>query len=357
MNIGNALGVGITLGVLYIAASCGDDVTAPEVGSILLELEADSLSVDQTTQLDATVLDESGEPLSGMAVNFESGSEDIVIVSPTGLVTAVGPGRTTITARSGDRTASIAIYVRRAASISVVPGDTIVVVDDRLSLVATVLDADGEPIEDAEVSWTVDDSVLFGFNLKGLIAEFRANRVGNGVIIAKTEGLTYDVNVTVVRSEVGSVLLSPDSLAIERGKSAKLRVVVRDTTGAVIGDPQVVFSLVTGTAATVDGTGLVTGVSTGTMSTITARSRGVWRLSPFEGAVAETPVGRAEKVMQRFHSAIRSGHSSHASGTSIESAGRNAGTGSGAAGGARRTGGLPGRLAHTAHPSPRAYSR
>ena len=74
MNIGNALGVGITLGVLYIAASCGDDVTAPEVGSILLELEADSLSVDQTTQLDATVLDESGEPLSGMAVNFESGS-------------------------------------------------------------------------------------------------------------------------------------------------------------------------------------------------------------------------------------------------------------------------------------------
>jgi hypothetical protein len=121
----------------------------------------------------------------------------------------------------------------------------------------------------------VDRSVVFRVSQAGLTAEFRANRAGSGVITATTEGLTYDVNVTVDRSEVGSVILSPDSLRIERGRRARLTVIVRDTTGAVIEDPQVVFTCDCATAASVDSTGLVTGLSTGRMNTITARSRGV----------------------------------------------------------------------------------
>jgi hypothetical protein len=167
--------------------------------------------------------------------------------------------------------------VRRAASISVTPGDTTLNIDDRLKLVASVRDAEGASIG-AAVSWRQKGSVLQTFDNEGLTAEFGAIRVGNAVITATTEGLSYDINVTVDRPEVGSVLLSPDTLTIERSKSARLTVVVRDTMGAVIPDPQVGFTCSCDhTLVTVDSTGLVTaGVSVHpSANTIVARSQGV----------------------------------------------------------------------------------
>ena len=66
MSIQQALGVAITLSGLCSVATCSHDLTGPEVGSIVLELDADTLSVNQTTQLHATVLGEGGETLSGL---------------------------------------------------------------------------------------------------------------------------------------------------------------------------------------------------------------------------------------------------------------------------------------------------
>jgi hypothetical protein len=167
--------------------------------------------------------------------------------------------------------------VRRAASISVTPGDTTLNIDDRLKLVATVRDAEGASIG-AAVSWRQKGSVLQTFDNEGPTAEFGAIRVGSAVITATTEGLSYDINVTVNRPAVGSVLLSPDSLTIERGKSARLTVVVRDTTGVVIADPKVHFDCsCDDTIVTVDSTGLViAGQSVHPRAnTIVARSQGV----------------------------------------------------------------------------------
>ena len=80
-------------------------------------------------------------------------------------------------------------------------------------------------------------------------------------------------------SEVGSVTLTPESLRLaEYGDTAQLTVIVRDRTGAVIANPQVVF-LIYGLdglrVGTVDSTGLVTGLGCG-VGRIIARSRGVY---------------------------------------------------------------------------------
>lgn len=75
---------------------------------------------------------------------------------------------------------------------------------------------------------------------------------------------------------VGSVLLSPESLTVAVYNTARLTVVVRDTTGAVIANPHVVFLVQGLMEGTVDSTGLVTGLPGGCGDgTVIARSQGV----------------------------------------------------------------------------------
>ncbi|HET7693973.1 MAG TPA: hypothetical protein VFM44_12890, partial [Gemmatimonadota bacterium] len=59
---------------------------------------------------------------------------------------------------------------------------------------------------------------------------------------------------------VESVTLSPDSLTVALQETAQLNVIVRDTDGAVIADPQVVFTVTGLKDGTVGRHGLVTGL-------------------------------------------------------------------------------------------------
>lgn len=286
MNIRAQIGAGMIPLVAMIALACDEDVTAPvgpTVGSIVLQLEADTLSVDQTTQLQATVLSVEGDTLSDETVTFLSSDDDIVSVSGTGLVTAEGSGTATITAGAADRTSTVTVYVRRAASISVAPSDPTLVVEERLTLAVTVLDSDGAPIANPVLGFTSSnyDVVDVGLDEDKGHYFIAAYAVGDAVITFETEGLGATVEVRVDPSEVGSVLLLPDSLVIAAGDTARLTVIVRDTTGAVIADPHVVFQCPRGFCrwgedgfANIDTTGLVTGHFAGSDEVI-ARSKGV----------------------------------------------------------------------------------
>jgi len=280
----------ITLGAM-VALGCDDDVTGPNVGSIVLQLEADTLAVNQTTQLQVTVLSVDGDTLTEENVTFLSSDEDIITVSDTGLATAVGPGLATVTARADASTATVTVFVRRAASISIAPRDTTLMVEDTLRLTVTVLDADSMPVADPEVTFTSSNTLIAVVFEDGLVSAFTGATDpggGNAVISAETEGLTAQANITVLPTEVGAVILSPDSLTIAVGDTARLTVVVRDTAGAVIADPHVIFICGFGDRvglcvipggdrimATIDATGLVTGGPNVGQDFVVARSRGV----------------------------------------------------------------------------------
>ena len=87
------------------------------------------------------------------------------------------------------------------------------------------------------------------------------------------------------QQNVGSVTLLPYALSVAVYDTAQLTVIVRDTTGAVIANSRVVFSMSTWPrasngwtlpAGTVDSTGLVTGYPGGCGDgTVIARSQGV----------------------------------------------------------------------------------
>lgn len=91
------------------------------VASVELGPTANALEVGDTHQLAAITRSATGTQLTGRATTWSSGDNSIASVSASGLVTAVGPGTTTITAISEGISASASITV---AGCRAVPNPT-----------------------------------------------------------------------------------------------------------------------------------------------------------------------------------------------------------------------------------------
>src|SRR5204863_7795997 len=70
-----------------------------------------SIQVNQTVQLTATPRDASGNPLTGRAVTWTSGSTSVSTVNTTGLVTGKAAGSATITATSEGKNGTATVTV------------------------------------------------------------------------------------------------------------------------------------------------------------------------------------------------------------------------------------------------------
>ena len=82
-------------------------------GSIVIEpMTATLMALGETVQLAATVLDQNDQPVADTVVTWSSSDETVATVSVDGLVTGVGNGTATITARSGSAFAEIEVTVR-----------------------------------------------------------------------------------------------------------------------------------------------------------------------------------------------------------------------------------------------------
>ena len=127
-------------------ASASVPVTVMQsAGSIVIEPSSVSLmSLGETVQLTAVVLDGNEQPVADAAVTWSSSDTSVATVSNQGLVTAVGNGEARITARSGTASASVPVTVMQS---------------DRDVLVAIYNDTGGK-------SWTNDTNWLSGAPLE-----------------------------------------------------------------------------------------------------------------------------------------------------------------------------------------------
>jgi hypothetical protein len=150
----NSAGIPLPAGLAAAAALRAHSVT---LGPVLDTAEA----LGDTIQLAAVVTDSSGTVMMGIAPAWTTGDPSIALVSQAGTVTAQGPGVTAIVARVGTLEARSRIVVRqRPASLEV--DDTVVRVpeSERMPLTAHVVDARGNPIVGADVTWTAPDPAV-----------------------------------------------------------------------------------------------------------------------------------------------------------------------------------------------------
>ncbi|MDE2846693.1 MAG: Ig-like domain-containing protein [Gemmatimonadota bacterium] len=149
----------------------------------------------QTLQINATVLDQDNNPLTGAIVVWSSNNPAVASVGSSGLVTAVSGGTVLIEARSNGQSASAAVTVMQSESrIEIVPPSAMLSsVGETLQQTARVRDGNVHPIVDAAVNWSSDDTGVATVSMQGLVTA-----VMSGIAEITGESGTVSARIDVV---------------------------------------------------------------------------------------------------------------------------------------------------------------
>jgi uncharacterized protein YjdB len=162
-------------------------------------------------------------------------------------------------------------------SVALSPDSLTLGVEESAQMSVIVRDTHGAVIPNPQVVFTMSSlHETMDVDSNGLVT---GHARGVGTVMAWSRGVHSNAAVITVLSDVGSVSLSPESVTLAVGETAQLTVTVRDTTGAVIANPDVVFFQNDLPVGSVDSAGLVTGLPPGDdcgFGTIIARSGGVY---------------------------------------------------------------------------------
>ncbi|MBI4521078.1 MAG: Ig-like domain-containing protein [Gemmatimonadetes bacterium] len=226
-----------------------------------------TLEVGQTLQLAATPRAASGQALN-RPVSWGGQDESIATVSAEGLVTAIAPGTTSITAAAGGQTGSAIIRVlRKLSNIRLAPEEAVVLpANDVVDLTAfeVLADGSGAPITDRYLTWSSSDPSVATIE-----------QPPSGDASATVERVNLNGGFTVItvadpvsgKSSSAKVLLQPvaaASVTIDGPKSvllyesATLTATVRDSRQRVITGRPVTWSYSStgGLLIKIDGTSL-----------------------------------------------------------------------------------------------------
>lgn len=237
-----------------------------------------TMRVGATLQMTGTPLDNNSQPIAGKAVNWFTSNSSAATVSTSGLVTAVSPGQTTITAEADGKTASITVNVTLVPVGSVVLSpthDTLVVGDSR-QYTPVVRDTANRVITNLTgrtVNWQSSNVLNATVNGQGVVT---AQAPGSSIINVTIDGVSSN-DLTLQSSQVASLTISPSPATVQVGKTLQLTVVLRDAAGNVLTTtrPFTTFQSSNNAVATVSSTGIVSGLSIGGPVTITLGINGV----------------------------------------------------------------------------------
>lgn len=141
-----------------------------DVSSAKLSSEDFTLSVGESTQLTITGTD--------VAAVWSSKDSTVAVVGSSGLVTAVNPGTTTITATVGDKTLEAIARVKSADSTSGTNADASNAALNKTDFTASV----GESVTlkvtgtDAAVTWSIDDSSIASISGSGVVKGIKSGQ-------------------------------------------------------------------------------------------------------------------------------------------------------------------------------------
>jgi len=252
------------LGVTLAFAGCSDG-TAPKVSvpsSIIPAAKSVTLTaLGETTLLPMTVLDQRGLPLEGPSLQWTSSNADVASVSSDGVVTAVGPGTATITARSGEVRGSTEVVVAQVAALlePEVDGVELWALGDTLRLGATVRDPGGAPIAAASVVWLSADTSVATVSADGLLTAV-AN--GSTEVLGLSGAAVGIVGVAVVQRAVAIEPSAGTLVLVSIGETATVSVTATDAGGAELENVSPTWVSSDPAVATVEG-GVVTAVANG----------------------------------------------------------------------------------------------
>jgi uncharacterized protein YjdB len=156
------------------------------------------------------------------------------------------------------------------ASVALVPPTATVAVGSSIPMLATVLDEDGNLVDDRSIHWSVEDPSILTISSLGLATGLR---LGRTQIAASAGGQSAIAEVTVVPVAAVTLRVRPDHVGLRPGQRAQLVVELVDDVGNILAGRAVTWSSNDPGVATVNGNGLVTAGGIGG-AIITAKADG-----------------------------------------------------------------------------------
>ncbi len=260
------------LASLALGWACGgDSATAPEparpttvtVSPATHELTA----LGQTIQVGAEVRDQNARVMAGATVTWTSSANSVATVNASGLVTAAGNGTATITASAGEASGSAVVTVMQSVASVVVspPTAELTALGETVQLTAEAFDENGHAVAGAQFLWESSDVAVATVDALGLVTA-----VAEGVArITASAGEASGSAVVPVMQPVASVEVSPSAETIGLGSTLQLTAAGFDENGDAVEGAKFSWESSDVAIATVDASGLVTGVAEG-VATITA---------------------------------------------------------------------------------------
>ncbi len=273
----------ITLGTATITATSEGKsgtssvlVAKVPVGSVTIAPATKSLFVTQTVALAPTVKDSLGNVVTDRVVTWSSNNTAAATVSSAGLVTAVAPGTATITATSETKsgTSVITVSLVPVSTVIVQPTQDTLFVNGTAQLSAVTEDSIGGVLTGRAITWASTNTSAATVSASGLVT---AVAPGSASITATSEGKSGASAITVLQIPVATVTITPTTATILSGASTTFTAVTKDAQGNVLTGRTITWSSTNTAAATVNGSGVATGVanlSASGTTTITATSEG-----------------------------------------------------------------------------------
>ena len=260
-----------------LAWSCGgdDNPTAPPTPEparpttvAVSPATAGLTALDATVALSAEVRDQNASVMSGVTITWTSSAAGVATVDASGLVTASGNGVATITATAGSASGSAVVTVTQSVvSVAVSPSATeLTAWGETVQLAAEAIDENGHAVAGAEFSWESSDAAVATVDASGLVAGVAE---GMATITASAGSASGSAVVTVTQT-VASVVVAPSATELTAwGETVQLAAEAIDENGHAVAGAEFSWESSDAAVATVDASGLVTGVAEG-MATITA---------------------------------------------------------------------------------------
>jgi len=189
-------------------------------------------------------------------------------------------------------------------TVTVAPASASVAVGATSPLQATVKDQSGNVMTGQTVTWSSSNTASATVSSGGVVTGVAA---GSATITATSSGKSGTSVITVTASPppapvVTTVTVAPASASIAPAATVPLQATVKDQNGAVMTGQTVTWSTSNPAAATVNSTGLVSGVAAG-LATITATSSGKTGTSSITVTTAPPPPGGTLLFQENFEDA------------------------------------------------------
>lgn len=247
-------------------------VTSTPVGSVTVSPSSTSVAVGKTVQLTAVVKDINGTIVTDRTVTWTSSNTSVATVSATGLVTGVAAGSVTITATSETKsgTSSVTVTPPPVASVTVQPSVDTILQTQTVTFTAILKDANGNILTGRTVTWSSSNTSVATINSAGTATGVAPGTV---TITATSEGQSGTASLHVnppPLAPIATITVSPASASIKRGSTKQFTATAKDASGNILTGRTFTWTSSNPNVATVDQSGVVTGISEGNNVVITA---------------------------------------------------------------------------------------